>query len=175
MKITNFKLQYLLIMKKRHLHLHLLLLLSLSLSLSALAQKNFGDRAIGSWEGTGTLFGMEAQFQMKWEKTLNDKFLKLTFQNRFKTQNGDERVMDAQGYYNTATGKGQWFDSRGQNLPLLMEIDKKTLKVFWGDDDTEQGRTTYVIVGKKMAVEDYVMKDGMLKPFGKAEYKRVEN
>ena len=152
-----------------------LLLISLSLSLAVSAQKNFADRAIGSWEGTGTLFGQDAQFKMTWEKTLNDKFLKLTFQNRFKVQNGKERVMDAQGYYNTVTGKGQWFDSRGQNLPLLLEIDKKTLKVFWGDDDTEQGRTTYVIVGKKMAVEDYVMKDGLLKIFGKAEYIRVEN
>ena len=159
-------------MKKRKLLP--LLLLSLSLSLAVSAQKNFADRALGSWEGTGTLFGQDAQFKMTWEKTLNDKFLKLTFQNRFKVQNGKERVMDAQGYYNTVTGKGQWFDSRGQNLPLLLEIDKKTLKVFWGDDDTEQGRTTYVIVGKKMAVEDYVMKDGMLQIFGKAEYTRVE-
>ena len=161
-------------MKKRTLFL-LSLSLSLFFSLACNAQKNFGDRALGSWEGTGTLFGLNAQFKMKWEKTLNDKFLKLTFQNRFKTQNGNERVMDAQGYYNTATGKGQWFDSRGQTLPLLLEIDKKTLKVFWGDEDTEQGRTTYVIVGKKMAVEDYVMKDGMLQIFGKAEYVRVEN
>ena len=153
----------------------ILLLLTLSICSTSSAQKNFGDRALGSWEGTGKLFGQDAQFKMTWEKTLNDKFLKLTFQNRFKVQNGKERVMDAQGYYNTVTGKGQWFDSRGQNLPLLLEIDKKTLKVFWGDGDTEQGRTTYVIVGKKMAVEDYVMKDGMLKPFGKAEYIRVEN
>ncbi len=161
-------------MKKHHLLL-LSLSLSLSLSVSAFAQKTFADRALGSWEGTGTLFSQDAQFKMKWEKTLNDKFLKLTFQNRFKVQNGQERVMDAQGYYNTATGKGQWFDSRGQTLPLLLEIDKKTLKVFWGDDDTEQGKTVYMIIGKKMAVEDYVMKDGMLHPFGKAEYIRLED
>lgn len=152
-----------------------ILLICLGLGSSSIAQKNFADRALGSWEGIGTLFGMEAQFSMHWEKTLNDKFLKLSFQNRFKDQRGNERVMDAQGYYNTATGKGQWFDSRGQNLPLLLEIDKKTLKVFWGDQDTEQGKTIYVIVGKKMAVEDYVMKDGMLSPFGKAEYVKVKS
>ncbi|MGI9546911.1 MAG: hypothetical protein ACR2MM_06735 [Flavobacteriaceae bacterium] len=151
-----------------------ILLLCLSISLSVQAQKAFDERALGQWEGNGTLFGMEAQFSMHWEKTLGDKFLKLTFQNRFKDQNWTERVMNAQGYYNTVTGKGQWFDSRGQNLPLLLEIDKKTLKVFWGDESTEQGKTIYVIVGKKMAVEDYVMKDGMLNPFGKAEYVKVE-
>lgn len=151
------------------------LLLCLSLMGSVLAQKTFDERALGSWEGTGSLFGMEAQFKMTWEKTLNEKFLKLTFQNRFKTQNGDERVMDAQAYYDMVSGKGQWFDSRGQNLPLLLEMDKKTLKVFWGDDNTEQGKTIYMIVGKKMAVEDYVMKDGLLNPFGKAEYIRVNS
>ncbi len=160
-----------LIMKQHYI----LLLLSLSLSLSSFGQKTFADRALGQWEGTGTLFGMEARFTMLWEKTLNDKFLKLTFQNRFMDNKGTVRVMDAQGYYNTATGKGQWFDSRGQNLPLLLEIDKKTLKVFWGDDGTEQGKTIYMIVGKKMAVEDYVMKDGLLNPFGKAEYIRVKS
>lgn len=83
--------------------------------------------------------------------------------------------MDAHGYYNIADGKGQWFDSRGQVLPLLLSMDKKTLKVFWGDDGTEQGKTIYMIVGKKMAVEDYVMKDGMLSPFGKAEYVRSDD
>ena len=153
----------------------LILILLLSLSLNSFAQKTFADRAIGTWEGTGTLFGMEARFTMQWEKTLGEKFLKLTFQNRFMDNKGTVRVMDAQGYYNTATGKGQWFDSRGQNLPLLLEIDKKTLKVFWGDEATEQGKTIYMIVGKKMAVEDYVMKDGLLNPFGKAEYERVKS
>jgi hypothetical protein len=152
-----------------------LILFYLSINTSAQAQKTFAERALGSWEGTGTLFGMEAQFSMKWERTLNGKFLKLTFQNRFKDQRGKEHVMDAHGYYNTVNGKGQWLDSRGQILPLLLSMDKKTLKVFWGDDDTEQGKTIYMIVGKKMAVEDYVMKDGLLSPFGKAEYVRVKS
>jgi hypothetical protein len=152
-----------------------LILFYLSINTSAQAQKTFAERALGSWEGTGTLFGMEARFNMEWENTLNGKFLKLTFQNRFKDQRGKERVMDAHGYYNIADGKGQWFDSRGQVLPLLLSMDKKTLKVFWGDDGTEQGKTIYMIVGKKMAVEDYVMKDGMLSPFGKAEYVRSDD
>ena len=151
----------------------ILLSLSLSLSFGAFAQKTFADRAIGSWEGTGTLFGMEARFSMEWEKTLGDKFLKLTFQNRFMDQNNQVRTMDAQAYYNTATGKGQWFDSRGQNLPLSLEIEKKTLKVLWGDENSEQGKTVYVIVGKKMAVEDYVMRDGEFSLFGKAEYRKT--
>ena len=152
----------------------LILLLSLSLSISAFAQKSFAERALGNWEGSGTLFGMEARFSMFWEKTLGEKFLKLTFQNRFMDNKGTVRVMDAQGYYNTATKKGQWFDSRGQNLPLSLEIDKRTLKVIWGDENTERGKTIYVIVGKKMAVEDYVMKNGEYSPFGKAEYVRVK-
>ena len=151
----------------------LILLISLSLSLSTFAQKTFADRAPGNWEGSGTLFGMEARFSMIWEKTLNDKFLKLTFQNRFMDENNNVRVMDAQGFYNTETGKGHWFDSRGQMLPLALEMDKKTLKVLWGDESTEQGKTLYMIVGKKMAVEDYVMKDGEYSAFGKAEYVRV--
>ena len=71
--------------------------------------------------------------------------------------------------------KGHWFDSRGQMLPLALEMDKKTLKVLWGDENTEQGKTIYMIVGKKMAVEDYVMKNGEYSAFGKAEYKRMDN
>lgn len=151
------------------------LLLCLGLGGSGLAQKTFADRAPGNWEGSGTLFGMEARFSMIWEKTLNDKFLKLTFQNRFMDKNNNVRVMDAQGFYNTETGKGHWFDSRGQMLPLALEMDKKTLKVLWGDENTEQGKTIYMIVGKKMAVEDYVVKNGEYSAFGKAEYKRMDN
>ncbi len=104
------------------------LLLCLGLGGSGLAQKTFADRAPGNWEGSGTLFGMEARFSMIWEKTLNDKFLKLTFQNRFMDKNNNVRVMDAQGFYNTETGK----------RPLVrQQRTNATLSTGDGQKDTE--------------------------------------
>ncbi len=80
---------------------------------NALAQeKTVLDDFIGSWRGTGTLFGQPADFEMVWERQLKDRFLHLSFRNRF--------IEAEASYYPTESGiyRGTWIDSRGVELPL---------------------------------------------------------
>jgi hypothetical protein len=133
---------------------------------------------VGAWEGTGSLFGSEASFRMEWEWVLNDRFVRLTFQNRREGSDGVERVMDAQAFYKPAkTGhhEGTWFDSRGVVQPLQGENVDSVLTVLWGTAETEQGRTVYRVQGEdQLEVEDAVLKEGQWHPFGRAVYRRVE-
>lgn len=137
------------------------------------------DNFLGEWKGTGKLFGNDAQFYMKWEKTLGDKFIQLDFKNSFKLQNGKEMSMAAKAFYkpeNENNFKGTWFDSRGMILPLKSNFDKNSLVTFWGTPETEEGKTIYIFLeDNTIQTEDYVLKNGEWKQFGNAEYIKMEN
>jgi len=132
---------------------------------------------MGTWEGTGSLFSFEASFSMKWESVLRGRFVRLTFQNRMQSDDGTERVMDAEAFYKpTEAGgyEGSWFDSRGVMQPLLGEGADSVLTVLWGTPETEQGRTVYRVLGEdELEVEDFVLKQDQWHRFGHAVYRRV--
>jgi len=130
----------------------------------------FNEEIIGEWEGQGSLMGNKASFSMNWKSTLNDKFLKLTFQNQFTDKSGVKRILKANGYYNLKTLKGYWFDSRGMMLPLRLETTDNSMIVFWGDESTEKGKTIYTLDGKRVNVEDFFLKNDKYIPFGNASY-----
>lgn len=137
------------------------------------------DNFLGEWKGTGKLFSNEAEFFMKWEKTLGDRFYQLDFKNSFKLQNGNEFTMSAKAFYKSESEnnfKGTWFDSRGMILPLKSNIDKNALVTFWGTPETEEGKTVYIFLeDNTLQTEDYVLKNGEWKQFGTADYKKIEN
>ncbi|MBT8272430.1 MAG: hypothetical protein KJO77_01400 [Bacteroidia bacterium] len=143
------------------------------------AQSNsfFNADLLGQWEGKGNLFGAEASFSMHWEEVLDQKFTKLKFRNQFKDRSGVDRVMKATGYYDVKNNKGQWFDSRGVMLPLVLELENNKLTVFWGDDSsTEKGKTIYTMIGKeKINVEDFYFREGSYHAFGSAEYSKSKD
>jgi len=137
------------------------------------------DNFLGEWKGTGKLFVNDAEFFMKWEKTLGDKFIQLDFKNSFKLQNGKEITMTAKAFYKHESEnnfKGTWFDSRGMILPLKSNIDQNAFITFWGTPETEQGKTIYKFFeDNTIQTEDYVLKNGEWKQFGTADYKKTEN
>jgi hypothetical protein len=136
---------------------------------------DFQNTIIGNWNGKGTLFGTQASFSMEWGQVLNKKFIKLVFENKFEDQSGVERVMNAHAYYDLTSMKGQWFDSRGMILPLRLEINDNMMTVFWGSDNTEQGKTVYSILdGEKMNVQDYVLRNENYQAFGEAQYEKIK-
>jgi hypothetical protein len=134
----------------------------------------FAEQIKGKWKGTGTLFGKEASFSMKWETPLNNHFMSLEFHNSFADAQGVERSLAAQAYYNLETGEGYWFDSRGQVLSLHFEISGNTMTVFWGGKATEKGKTTYSMSPSGVVVEDFVYRGEEYTPFGNAIYLRLE-
>ncbi len=133
-------------------------------------KQDFVKKLLGVWKGTGTLMKNSAHFSMQWEQVLNDKFLKLTFQNRFEDKNGKEWIMNANGYYDLTKGKGYWFDSRGMMLPLKVTFEKNALIVIWGDDKTEQGKTVYTLNDDGFGVQDFIYRNGEYYMFGQASY-----
>ncbi|NNF35793.1 MAG: hypothetical protein HKN68_16915 [Saprospiraceae bacterium] len=150
-------------------------LFSISLTASAQNSPSFSTEAIGNWEGTGTLFNFQASFKMQWNQVLNDKFMKLVFENRFTDPSGIERIMSAHGYYDMENLKGQWFDSRGMILPLKLELEGKKMTVYWGDENTERGKTEYSIIeGNQIIVKDYVYRKDAYQTFGEAQYERLK-
>jgi hypothetical protein len=87
---------------------------------------------------------------------------------------GNERIMSAHAYYDLENHKGQWFDSRGLILPLKLESEDNMLTVFWGDENTERGKTVYSIIdGKHINVKDYVFQKDAYQAFGEAQYEKL--
>jgi len=145
-------------------------------SIQAQSSQGFSEKILGSWYGTGTLFGQTATFTMNWENELNAKFVKLTFENRFTDKSGVERVMNADAYYHLRQSKGHWFDSRGIMLPLSLDITENSMTVLWGNESSEKGKTIYSITDKEhLSVQDFVFKDGSYHPFGIADYRRLKH
>ncbi len=137
--------------------------------------QSFFDRVgQGHWTGTGTLLGSTAEFEMRWEKVLDGKFIKLTFRNS-RTTEKDVIELKANGYYqvvNDTLVNGTWFDSRGMVLPLKGTLSSDKLTIQWGDENTERGQTVYIMKPSGIYVEDYVMIEGKPVKFGTASYKK---
>lgn len=125
------------------------------------------DAFLGTWTGTGTLFGSPSEYMMTWERTLRDRFLRLTFRNS---------AIEATAFYQVTdddTWTGTWHDSRGVTQPLSATWTDSTLEVAWGSPETEEGRTTYRLVDEHtIEVQDVVLRGEKWMIFGEARYTR---
>lgn len=150
-----------------------LFLLFAVVTIQSQTSHNFTKSILGTWIGNGTLFEQNATFNMKWESELNNKFVRLSFENKFMDQSGTSRVLKASAYYNFNQNLGYWFDTRGMILPLKLEIKEHSMMVLWGDELTEKGKTIYTIINKDhLSVQDFVFKDNTYLLFGEASYER---
>ena len=135
------------------------------------------DEMIGAWVGSGTLFGADATFTMKWEWALGERFVRLTFQNRMVGADGVARGLDAEAFYQPmgeGRFEGTWFDTRGMVLRLSGTVEERTLTTLWGSPETEQGRTVYRLLEEnRMEVEDWVLSGDQWSQFGHATYSRA--
>jgi hypothetical protein len=155
-------------------HVIIYFLISFSINVFAQTSTNFSHEVIGDWKGNGTLFNYPASFKMEWNLVLDNKFLKLEFENRFSDPSGNERIMNAHAYYDLKNEKGHWFDSRGMILPFKFELKDKMMTVFWGDERSERGKTVYSFIGNNgIHVIDYVFTNGNYQPFGDAKYEKL--
>jgi len=163
-------------MKNHFNKIVLLFLLSIVGSLQAQSNQDFANTILGNWIGNGALFKQKATFNMTWKNDLNDKFIKLSFENKFYDNSGVERVIKASAYYNLKQNKGYWFDTRGMMLPLELEISEQSMVVLWGNELTEKGKTIYSIIDKEhLKVQDFVFKDNSYLLFGEATYERLKD
>ena len=132
--------------------------------------------------------GTEASFKMKWDWTLDNKFLYLEFQNSWKPSNREnvtrtgktvlkgDVVLKAKAYYKPITNtefEGTWFDSRGITFPVRGTLKDQLFTVIWGSEDTEQGKTEYLLLPSgQIEVKDYILNNGKYAQFGNAVYSK---
>lgn len=132
------------------------------------------DSFTGQWEGTGELFGQEAQYKMSWEEVLEGQYIKLTFSNEI-ISNG--QGIKAEAYYKSSGEHdviGKWFDNRGYFVEIEGTLSENSLTNHWVNEH-EQGKTIYILTSQKtISVEDFVWKNEEYVPFGKAEYLKIE-
>ena len=85
-----------------------------------------------------------------------------------------QTVIEATALYRPGEdSSGHWFDSRGTVLPLKFKATGSQLTVFWGDEETEQGRTVYRLVSaNRIEVEDTVKRPAGFESFATAVYSR---
>ena len=143
---------------------------------SKVIQDDVSSKLIGSWAGEGKAFGRPSRPEMKWESTLNGKFIKLSYRTLIQTPKGDE-VFEGHGYYKSlGAGKyqGNWFDSQGSSHPISAVFANDALTANWGTQQTELGKTIYRLTSPdEMELIDSVQKkDGTWQEFGRARLKR---
>jgi len=147
-------------------------------SLQLLRGQSISEKLAGDWTGKGTLMGQTASFTMQWSWQLEHQFLRLKFQNMRIPKDRTPQTLTAHAYYsitNDSTVIGTWFDSRGITLPLSGTIKDDVLTIFWGDSETEQGKTiyTYDTARNKMGVTDYILSAEKYHKFGTAVYEKI--
>jgi len=128
----------------------------------------------GTWDGSGTLLGRPAEFQMAWELVGNG-FVRLSFRNSWVTA-GEEAtpVLSAQAiyYFQGLSAVGVWIDDRPQRLSLEVAATDSSVIVNWTAEG-EEGRTEYVIKSADdVLVRDFVYSNGTERLFGEAAYQR---
>lgn len=144
---------------------------------SRVIQDDISSKLIGSWAGEGKAFGRPSRPEMKWESTLNGKFIKLSYRTEIKTSKGETEVFEGHGYYKSlGAGKyqGNWFDSQGSSHPINAVFQDNALTANWGTQETELGKTVYRLTSpNEMELIDSVQKkDGSWREFGRARLKR---
>jgi len=157
---------------KKYYYLSTLVLLLVSYSISG---QNILEKIENtSWEGTGTLMGASATFKMSWTQELNGSFYHLNFENKRSAKDGSEIEFKAKAFYKVTNDSivfGTWFDSRGISFPLKGKSLENELIIIWGNEQTEQGKTTYTYLDKKkIVVKDYILNNEKYLQFGAAEY-----
>jgi hypothetical protein len=121
--------------------------------------------------------GMAADMRMRWEPALDGKFHRLAMENLMTGQDGKTWHFKAEAFYRVLKDgsiAGQWFDSRGLNLPLAGRADGDAMTIDWGNEaSAERGRSTYRLSADALEVTDEVYgKDGTLTIFGRTRLVR---
>ena len=152
-------------------------LLPLVLALGQEAASPVFDGLEGEWAGEGTLLGRPAQFTMRWTRVLEGQFARLEFTNGFAGEDGGAPtpVLSAIAHYpldGPAPREGWWFDSRGEEVSLLIRTTDSNLLVDWSSD-VEVGKTVYRRFGDSIVVVDSVLTEAGYREFGRATYRRT--
>lgn len=166
------------IMKSRWLKTFAIACFVLSLSVMTIGRSGepITTRLLGSWRGEGKVMGLESRIQMKWERVLGGKFVRITFRNEMRGPQGPQ-IFEGHGYYQAqpdGSYRGQWFDSGGEAHPIQGRAEGDALIADWGTKETKQGRTIYRLLAENTVevVDSVLSKEGQWREFGRSKFVR---
>jgi hypothetical protein len=128
------------------------------------------ERFVGAWKGPGTLQGAPAVLELRFERVLGGRFLRIEHRNQVEAR-GRTMVFEGLALYRGADEgfAATWYDSFGHVYPVTATLDGDTLRALWGTPETEQGTTDYRLAAPgTLEVTDRVRRAGALQEFGKA-------
>jgi hypothetical protein len=129
----------------------------------------------GHWSAPCDAWGTPAQCDLIWGAGLHPNHL--TVKYTISSENDSSMIFSGQGVYriNELGLDGYWSASNGAIHPLKASWKSEGLTTHWGQSSTEQGRSTYQLVGEnELLVTDSVLtKDGW-REFMQVQYQRVE-
>lgn len=132
------------------------------------------DRFAGAWTGAGTLHGSKSLLELRFDRVLGRRFVRVEHRNRVETPGG-ELLFEGLAVYRAVGGTftATWFDSFGHVYPVAASLEGDTLRAEWGTPDTEQGLTLYRLTAPHtLEVRDSVRKAGTFQELGRATLAR---
>lgn len=134
-------------------------------------------RLVGRWTGSGTILGQPSTIELQWTRVLDGKFVRLTHTSRIGAA-PKTTVFEGHAYYEAQASGGYratWFDSSGQTRPITGVTTTDALVASWGSPATEEGETTYTLLGDgQLEVVDRVKgRTGVWREFGRTRLSRT--
>ncbi|KAB2879135.1 DUF1579 domain-containing protein [bacterium] len=135
--------------------------------------QTFLNRLEGNWStDKGKSFGMPAVVTMVCKKSLDSKFIELSYTIEMSAADGKKHVFEGRAFYKPVSEiqfVGTWFDSGGETHPIKASHDSTTLTSLWGTAETKLGKTLYVFSSPNIIeIIDFIMKkDSSWKEFNR--------
>lgn len=120
---------------------------------------------LGTWAGTGQLWGKPATIQLQWKRTLADKFVSLDFEVIDKASGS--AMFAGQAMY--PAGQGTWHDSNGAIYSISWKADGDSIVAEWGPAGAPMGKSLYRLrPGGEAEITDFIgNKDGSWREFAR--------
>ena len=135
------------------------------------------EQWLGTWHGTGSNSGVEADLTLRFERVLGGRFVRLALANQIGPPATREQFEGLALYWPEAPGQlqGSWFDSHGTVYALEAKVFGDTLLVIWRDEKQPGGRSSYRLVPPSTleVIDSVRAPDGTWREFARYELRRV--
>jgi hypothetical protein len=132
---------------------------------------------IGSWSGSGKMFGQDSKVSLVVRPVAGAAAYSFDYEAVVAAQpGGREMRFAAHAFFQKGKGNrwhGRWVDSAGNLHDVSGLLEPRIMTSTWGSPSTEIGRSSYMLVDGRMRITDSVLgKDNMLKAFAQSELSR---
>ena len=134
-------------------------------------------RWLGTWHGSGTNSGVEAELTLRFERALGGRFVRLTLSGEIGPPATREQFEGLALYWPEGAGqlRGSWFDSHGTVYALEARVFGDTFLAIWHEEREPRGRSSYRLVQSSVleVIDSVRAPDGTWREFARYQLKRA--